>query len=267
MIDLLIDSNEIKNWIIIIAGVGTFLSALVAMFTLVEIKKQRLSTYKPELILDSFCSKLYAKDFLSKNDDLRYITSKYRENNQKKIIENNRQIYIYYLLQNIGFGTAKYIIGEWYFDYKKAMKILKKHIPHNFEIQSNTDSYFIKNLETDALLVFFKSSLSKDSIDYILPEQTEENGKGQAIPSIISDIFTYYIVFKYNINTGLNNDPIYEEFKDLPKPKFQVQYKDFNGKKHSKKFELTINYAGNSIEIPNQPKDDCGIFYIDVKER
>jgi hypothetical protein len=34
--------NEIKDIILIISGIGTFVSALVAMSTVLEIKKQRL---------------------------------------------------------------------------------------------------------------------------------------------------------------------------------------------------------------------------------
>jgi hypothetical protein len=258
---------HIKDIVLIISGVGTFVSALVAMFTVLEIKKQRLSSYKPELIFDSFVSFLFADRFLSDDDNLRYKTTKYLENNQKSIKEANKNISIHYLLQNIGFGTAKHIEGHWNFDFKKASKVLKKYIGTNLSIENDDDGFFIRQVDADFWLFFRKSELFKDTIDFILPESQGENGKGQVIPSIISNVFTYYIILKYNITVGLNEEHCYEEFAELPKPTFKISYKDFNNKKHTKKFELNFSYSGNNTPRPNQDKNDCGIFYIDVLEK
>lgn len=259
--------DEMKDIILIISGIGTFVSALVAMFTVLEIKKQRLSSYKPEIILDSFVSFLFADNFLSSDDNLRYKTTKYTENNQRPLKIVDKYIYIQYLLQNVGFGTAKYIKGYWDFDYMKASKVLNKYIGENLTIENDSEGFYIKDEMTDFWLFFRKSGLSKDTIDFILPESQGENGKGQVIPSIITQVFTYYIVFKYKIKVGVNEDHCYEEFEELPKPTFKISYKDFNNKKHTKKFELSFKYAGNNLETSNQDKNDCGIFYIDVLEK
>jgi len=259
--------EEIKEVILIVSGIGTFVSALVAMFTVLEIKKQRLSSYKPELILDSFVSFFYADKFLTENDNIRYRTTKYLENNQKPLKKTDKTISMHYLLQNIGFGTAKYIEGYWSFDYKKASKILNKYVNDDYIIENDNDGFLIRNKTTDPLLFFRKSSLNKDTIDFILPESQGENGKGQTVPSIITEIYAYYIIFKYNINVGVNEEHCYEEFEELPKPKFKVTYKDFNNKKHTKTFELAFKYAGNNFDVPNQEKNDCGIFYMDVTEK
>jgi len=259
--------NEIKDITLIASGIGTFVSALVAMFTVLEIKKQRLSSYKPELILDSFVSFFFADYFLTENDNIRYKTTKYSENNQKPLKETDKTISMHYLLQNIGFGTAKYIEGSWSFDYKKVSKVLKKYLNDDYIVENDKDGFLIKNEKTNFWLFFRKSNLEKDTIDFILPESQGENGKGQIVPNIITDVYAYYIVFKYNISVGFNEEHCYEEFEELPKPKLKVTYKDFNNKKHTKIFELAFNYVGNNFEEPNQEKNDCGIFYIDVTEK
>jgi hypothetical protein len=64
----ILNLNEIKDIILIISGIGTFVSAFVVMFTVLEIKKQRLSSYKPEIILDSFVSFFYADNFLTEDE-------------------------------------------------------------------------------------------------------------------------------------------------------------------------------------------------------
>jgi hypothetical protein len=262
----ILNLTEIKDIVLIISGLGTFISALIALFTIFEIKKQRLSSYKPEIILDSFVSYLYADNFLSEDDNIQYKTKKYLENNQKPLNESDKAIFMYYLLQNIGFGTAKYIKGFWTFDYKKASKVLSKYMKDDFYIENDNEGFIIKKDDIDFWLFFRKSDLSKDTIDYILPESQGENGKGQAIPSIITKVYTYYLVYKYNLKVGINDEHIYEEFEDLPKPTLQIVYRDFNNKTHSSKFKLSFKYAGNSIEVENKDKNDCGLFYIDVNE-
>ena len=263
----ILNLSEIKDITLIVSGIGTFISAFVAMFTVLEIKKQRLSSYKPELILDSFVSFFFADNFLSTDDNIRYKTTKYLENNQKHLKETDKTISMDYLLQNIGFGTAKYIEGFWSFDYKKASKILKKYVKEDYLIENDNDGFSISNEKRDFWLFFRKSNLEKDTIDFILPESQGENGKGRTVPSIITQVYAYYIVFKYNISVGVNEEHCYEEFEELPKPKFKVTYKDFNNKKHTKTFELSFKYAGNNFDVPNQEKNDCGIFYIDVTEK
>lgn len=153
------------------------------------------------------------------------------------------------------------------FDYKRASKVLRKYVDEDFVVENDHSGFSIRNEKTDFWLFFSKSNLEKDTIDFILPESQGENGKGQIIPNIISKVFTYYIVFKYKINVGVNEEHCYEEFEELPNPSFKVTYKDFNNKKHTKKFELSFKYAGNNFELPKQEKNDCGIFYIDVTEK
>ena len=50
MVDFL---TQYKDFLLILAGIGTFISALIAVFTLIEVKKQRLSTYKPDVLIKS----------------------------------------------------------------------------------------------------------------------------------------------------------------------------------------------------------------------
>jgi hypothetical protein len=51
MSEFVIKHKEILN---LLASIGTFISAIIALYTLLEVKKQRLSTYKPEILLKSF---------------------------------------------------------------------------------------------------------------------------------------------------------------------------------------------------------------------
>lgn len=225
-----------KDFISILSDVGAFLSAFIAMITIFEIKKQRLSSYKPEIILDSFVSKFYADNFLSNNDNFTYITGSYSQNNQKESIEKKKLPLITYLLQNIGFGTAKYIEGYWDFDYKKTSKILEKYLPIDFVLEEDNDGFSFRNNLNDFWIFFSNFSMKrKQSIDFLLQETNGENGKGQNIPEIITKSYAYYIILKHKIEVGVNEKFVYEEFLDLPKPIFKIVYKDFNNKKHTKK--------------------------------
>jgi hypothetical protein len=264
-----LDLITTKDFISVLSDIGTFLSAFIAMITIFEIKRQRLSSYKPEIILDSFVSKFYADNFLSNDDNFSYITQKYSQNNKKKYIESKKYPFVNYLLQNIGFGTAKYIEGFWEFDYSKASKILEKYLPSDFVLEENDDDGFCFWNEKGDYWIFFSdfSLKRKQSIDFLLQEANGENGKGESIPEIITHSYAYYAILKHDLKVGLNQElHVYEEFDEMPKPIFKVTYKDFNNKKYIKKFELNFTYAGNNYKLPNQDDNDCGIFYIDIKE-
>ncbi|MFC0781058.1 hypothetical protein [Flavobacterium sp. HJSW_4] len=268
--DIVIDLDllKAKDILSILSDLATFFTAIIAIIAIFQVKKQRLSSYKPDIILDSFVSKFYAENFLSKNDNFTYVTGKYLQNNQKERKEGEKYPLISYLLQNIGFGTAKYIEGFWDFDYMKASKILKKYLPEDLVLKDDNDGFYFRNEKKDFWVFFSNFSLErKQSIDFLLQEANGENGKGQTIPEIITRAYAYYVVLKHNLEVGLNKENIYEEFDEMPKPVFKVTYRDFNNKKYVKKFELNFSYIGNNFELPNQDLNYCGIFYIDVIEK
>ncbi|SHM78026.1 hypothetical protein [Flavobacterium chilense] len=262
------DLSNTKDVISILANLATFFTAIIAIIAIFQVKKQRLSSYKPEIILDSFVAFFFADKFLSKKNNFAFKTCKYSRNDQKEKKEVQKHISVYYLLQNIGFGTAKYVEGHWEFDYKKASKILKQMFPDNFKFEEDHKGFYFRDEAKDVWIFFDSESLARQqSIDYLLPESNGENGKGQTVPRIIMDCHIYYTVLKHKINVGVNKELVYEEFLEMPKPIFKINYRDFNDKKHTKTFELSFKYAGNDFEVPDQDPNDCGIFYIDVREK
>lgn len=69
LINFLIENKEL---ILILSGIGTFISSIIAIFTLTEVKKQRLSLYKPEILLKTFLVTISKSPLVKKSGELLY---------------------------------------------------------------------------------------------------------------------------------------------------------------------------------------------------
>ncbi|WP_294967207.1 hypothetical protein, partial [Sulfurimonas sp.] len=123
MIEFLLKYKEL---IIIFSGIGTFISALIAIFTLNEVKKQRLSLYQPDILIKSFVVSISKNPFLLGKDELiEYKVSNWNDYSNKDC-QKEYEVYPRYKVENLGLGIAKNIKCEWQFDTKKAIKLIEE---------------------------------------------------------------------------------------------------------------------------------------------
>ncbi|WP_163401514.1 hypothetical protein [Flavobacterium fluviatile] len=255
-----------KDLIEIFAGIGTFLSALVALYTLFEVKKQRKSTYKPELFLDSFYFDLVTNPFFVKKEKMMHFKNRDKgEKANKKKKENKSHIYVKYKLENLGFGFGKLIECKWEFDYNKAIKELKKIAPEEIiwdkileytSIQRNDgfyDSFNYKDLEVQ-------------KIDFIAPHNINNEEKKETFPHSIIKIYVYYLIFKYELDVIEAKNFHHEEFKSLPQIKLKLSYKDLNGGIYRKTLKIKLNAFSYQIEDIMDCKKDICTFSVNVYE-
>jgi len=241
-----------KELILILAGIGTFVSAMIAVFTLYEVKKQRLSLYLPDILIKSFIVSI-SKCPLQKDDEelIEYKTSDF---NDYSIDSNNIdfEVSAKYKVDNVGFGVAKNIVCKWQFDTKKAIKAIEKVIPNNYKINWHKalNIYFLHNLDNEDFHYSANAIIDKQEIDYITPINVQQHFHLHAIPEII--IFTNYLflIFKNNLvdKTGDNFNVF--EFNDykFPNPVLKVKYKDINGKNHKREYIFKLTAVNTQIE-------------------
>ncbi len=249
MIKFLTDNKEL---VLILAGIGTFISSLIAIFTLKEVIKQRLSLYKPDILLKTFSVTISKSPLQREPEEL--LSYKVCNFNDYSINDNNTKFEnsAKYKVENLGLGVAKNIKCEWQFNTKKAIKEIEKIMTLNYSLSyhKNLNLYFLVNLRDDEFHYSSFANINKQSIDYISPINIQQHYHYHTIPEII--IFTHYLflLFKKNLveMTGENFHIFsFEDYK-FPEPILKIEYRDLNNKKHSNKYIFKLQAVSTQIQ-------------------
>jgi hypothetical protein len=241
MIDFLIQH---KDLFLILAGFGTFISALIAVFTLIEVKKQRLSMYKPDILIKSFIVTISKNPLQKEEELLEYKVQNYNDysiNYNETKFENSPK----YKVENFGFGVAKNVECQWYFDTKKAIKLIQEILPNSFSFSyhESLNLYFLNNLQNDNFHHSANANIECQNIDYIAPFNVQTHYQYHIIPQIIVYVHYLFLIFKKKlIEQSVENFHIFE-FDDckFPKPTLSVKYKDLNDKIYQKTYKFKIS--------------------------
>ena len=233
-----------KELILVLAGIGTFVSAMIAVFTLYEVKKQRQSLYLPDILIKSFLVSISKSPLQKGNDELiEYKTSDFNDysNNYN---DTKFEVSAKYRVDNVGFGVAKNIVCKWQFDTKRAIKEINKIISHKFGFSwhEGLNIYFLNNSDNEAFHYSAHANIEKQVIDYITPISVQKHFHLHTIPEII--IFAHYLflIFKNNlIEVSGENFNIFEfqEYK-FPNPTLRIEYRDINDKKHKREYKFKV---------------------------
>src|SRR5580693_9238506 len=107
----------------IFTGVATSGAAIATFLTVWEIKKQRESSYLPEIYIDTFTVRVYGGISTDK-----ILSSKFKQvnnfDNEFQKIEEQVSKFIKVKLQNVGLGAAKKVKFKWDFEYEAANKYI-----------------------------------------------------------------------------------------------------------------------------------------------
>lgn len=256
-VELLLKNKEL---IITLASIGTFVSAMIAVFTLFEIKKQRQSLYLPDILIKSFTVSISKSPLNKENEELiQYKTSVFNDYS-KNYNDIDFEVSAKYKVDNVGFGVAKNLICQWHFSTKEAIKEIEKILPSdfNFSWHKGLNLYLLNNLRNEDFHYSANANIYKQEIDYITPISVENHFHFHTIPEII--IFCHYLFLIYKTNlTGKSgeNFHVFEFFEyKFPNPALSIKYKDINGKTHKKlyKFKLTAvnTQIGDAIDLTKE---------------
>lgn len=264
MIEFLNNNGQLIN---VIASLGALISALVALFTLREIKNQRRSAYKPELILKSFTIEPSKSPLLlSKREYLNYKVSDF---NDHSVNYNNVEFQVYppYKINNLGFGIAKNVKCTWYFDHKKAISMITDLLPSNFEFLHHPDTgyYFLKNNRDEHFFYSVNYDYTPDTTDVIAPVQVQENNSYFSVPKVIVFTHILYLIFKEKMLNEKADQFHFFEFTDFPKVSVMIECVDLNDERYSKEIEFeVVGVASQVVDTIDMHQPFC-MFQFNVK--
>ncbi|GEM_PF-2480459 len=252
-----------KSLIEIFAGLGTFIAAIIALYSIFELRKQRRAMYKPQLFLDSFTFEAINNPLLLENN-LNKFRGKYNGKGGKTLSESS---FVLYELENLGFGVAKSVECKWEFDYKSAYKAISNVSPSEYK-WDKLINYDILSTDLGFQKTFNPEDLKTEKINFILPISQGGKKRSLSIPEIIVDCYLYFLLFKHKLTEEICQTFYHEEFIEMPKLKLKLKYKDLANKTY--RMNLNIDVSCVSFQLNNDgtlnTMKDFAMFYFTISE-
>lgn len=240
-----------------LAGIGTFISSIIALYALTELIKQRRAMYRPRLFLNEFTLSVKGNPLANRKSFYYYkLHNLYEPLNKEDMSKHSISPQVF--LENIGYGIANEVSYKWDFDYKKAVKMLcELDAGLKYEI-SNTDKSILLMMSGDFYDSYRFDDLEKEfRIDFIKPENLQSNKKPSSVPMIITSVYMDYVLIKNKMVTESCTRFEHEEYKNFPIPKLTITYKDIAGKKYESIYRFKLSCSNSFYQ-----KDD---WVIDTK--
>jgi hypothetical protein len=228
----------------IISALAAVAYTIVAFRTLLEIKAQRETTYRPDIIVDEGLFYIYSYKTEKGEFPVEYT---YEKKGQLYHCDNFRMGSFSLNLFNIGLAAAKEIQIEYSFDLDKITSIINeqnKTLPADKIISIRKEKAFLEfkaaeNAVGGGSFHVINNQLKRE-INHILPVNVSSNPIKIALPTYILEMHSILI---YNF---WMNDAKEKEFPDLPIINLKMNYLDIGNNKHSKEYELSILYHGGT---------------------
>jgi len=213
-----------EQWITLLASVTAFLTALATLLTIREMKRQRKSAYKPDLLLRPTSFRVSPNDLP----------------NQRPVIvttgtasQGRSRTSILLQLYNAGFGPAKYIEVNWQFDCADFVRHLAG-LPGPAGITVDNHKKGFLNITFDGerpARIFHNLATQRSTSINILPPQAEES---LVVPPAYTDLLAGYVL---TLSRSLSNQ-LQPDALSLPQFLVTVRYKDLEGDQHVKTFNV-----------------------------
>lgn len=239
-----------------LASIATTLCAYIAFKTLYEVKRQRESTYLPDIIIGE--ENLYVY-FRNKDGVLEPAEYSY-ENKNKYYHQLGRCESNFYLIKlkfyNIGLATAKEMKIEYFFDKESIQRSIDKsfNVSRNFKVEMNKNDFEFFEGETKVGYGYYSINEKFNYVGYLMPITVSEKSFVCDAPNLASALLLCMIdpSEHYELQEkGIIMCPV-EPLYVLDGLKVRISYKDINNKSHVKLYNVSLTsgwMTGYKIEF------------------
>lgn len=243
------------DWINIAIASIAFITSIIALFTINEMRKQRIHSYFPDLNMANFKFYLYKGDYDSREDSIiLYCYKNKKELNEPINGYNELTIGI----NNIGFGVAKNIKWSWNFNIDLAQQ----------EICKNTKIKWI--LENDYLGVKYNKlnidwyfNINSDNIggnaNFILPYSYENKAIEIVIPEYFIFLYWLYVV------SLLEDETLKTLDLNFPPLELNLNYTDIHSNNLTKVFFIELHF--DIFRSPYNETNELALLRFEIKEK
>jgi hypothetical protein len=226
----------------VLPHIATWVTVVLVIFTLIEMAKQRKSTYKPDIVVSK--SFIYAYLGHSKLPN-RWLDHK-PEDNEIDIDEVSYKGY-FMRAHNLGLGAARDVEFVWNFDRNKIIQKIEsisQTYPDQIRISLNERGFLEIDIDKSiGMWINLKRDL-EHSTDYILPASIDNAGYKLRFPSTYSDLVSILLMVESHRIRNSENGEKGEIFAiEFPSLDLKIEYRDIGGSKHSKNLEFSFSIS------------------------
>ncbi len=219
----------------IIEFLSVVIAAILAVRTLRAMKKQRETTYAPQLITSSVRFRLIKHEHMivGTSSDI----TKIPDNTKVKDIKGYK-IELY----NIGLGTATDVKVQIDFPYEKAIDIIRSfyknsNVDFNEKLEWSNSDHGDRILVTDN--VTYHDWPSQKICDFLMPISQKNSCGHIHLPSHIE-----YLMFRHFVAQLETDNNSIDPQRSFPLIKLIVSYKDISNKTHKRVIKLKSEHGG-----------------------
>ena len=232
---------SISEWISLTSSIGAMSAAVVALFTLIELFRQRKSSYKPDLCIlqTSFVireSKLYGVNLSLDwwHEERDGVSTLVRPSIP---------------LVNVGFGAAKDVYAKWTFDSEKLIRdvsYLAKESYQPFSIEKERS--FLSLRKEGQEVGGVNAEMTTWEYEYVLPLSQDKGGREVPLPPSYSFLIPAYLSLSVMKDRSI-------EDSEVPEIKLELAYTDIGGGKHSSTHKLACKLVYWIMPRPGERKE------------
>jgi len=248
----------------IITSVGTLIAALAALYTVLEMKEQRLQAQKPDIIFEN-SRFLINSSHMSIIDPIRFLNN--------DIIIGSTNV-LYFRIKNIGIGAAKKITIFSEFDITKFISLIKELDKNNLlEIVEKEQecrlciNYNQKKLLDQYFRLDDRNKLCNET-EYLLPYSLYKEDVVLPVDHYYCHLYKVFFLlsnFFYNDNEYVSS--VYRLRNSLPKIEYRIKYTDQEEIPYFKYFEgEIISFPSNEYFSLVQDYDEKEVLEVMIKE-
>ncbi|KRD09143.1 hypothetical protein ASE21_14950 [Flavobacterium sp. Root901] len=252
----ILQSITTADWINIFIACVTLLTAIIALLTINEMRTQRVHSYFPDLNMADFSFYIYRGDYDQQTETVFLYTFRDRKEENTSISGFNE---LKIGIDNIGFGVAKNVKWNWYFNIEDAKKIICRDSDVNWE--ENDDFIIIDSLP---LNISWALDIEEDnrggSFNFILPYVNENRETEIVIPDYFINLYWLFMVNQISTENhrGLNEH-------EFPQLELNVNYTDIHSNVLSKTFLIAIKF--DMIALPREESNELAKFRFEISEK
>ncbi|SRR6266487_6223810 len=235
------------GWLTLLTQIATWVTILLVLFTLLEMRNQRKAAQKPDLLISESSIYVHTSNFPDSSRSGSPIPRAWsRSKELKASMDYPNPLGVSIItLYNVGFGVAKNITLTWTSDYDKTIQQLKDYFYRNsipIIIQVNNDGVTVIEEEPPKSEVGFVIGSYSASHDFLMPVSITSEGLVTDVPNIFVELVSLYFYslqhhFKQKL---LSKREIPDLEIDKPTLELELHYDDMENYHYSRKLDVTF---------------------------
>ncbi|WP_263835081.1 hypothetical protein [Salinibacter sp.] len=227
-----------STWLIV-SNVATLLTAVAALFTALETRRQRVTSYKPDFVIDSsgFCMQWMEQD---ERIPLTF-SSRGSEFDDSEGLSNGPKWQLHLDCYNVGQGAARKVEVTWDFDVVKfASEISNLGGNPPFRIWDNDGVIEIEPVGVDiGRKIHLTHQQFNDRHSHVLPTSIDASPKKIPIPWAYLEVFAAYIFAIDEVKYAEGSeDPQVLDVDEPPPLTMEIEYLDIVGESHVQSYTV-----------------------------